>query len=214
MAENDHIEPQIADINQRVKNQTVKYQVGDINDRLTLNELNLEYYNYIIIVSYSDVYGVQEADAITLITLMHIRDIATKLNKKLNIVSEILDMKNRALADLSKADDFIISDQIISLVLAQLSENKELSYIFEELFDARGFEIYLKPAENYAILSQATDFYQVTEAALLKREVPIGYRINTFADNPNENYGIILNPSKSEIVFFKPEDKIIVIAEE
>ena len=214
LAEAENLDEQINDINQRLKNQTVKFQKGDINDRTILNELNLEYYNYIIIVSYSDTYGVQEADAITLISLMHIRDIATKCNKKFNIVSEILDMKNRALADLSKADDFIISDQIISLVLAQLSENNELSYIFEELFDADGYEIYLKPAGNYATLGQATDFYELTEAAILKKEIAIGYRINSFADNPDKYYGIKLNPKKSEPIFFNADDKIIVIAEE
>jgi len=115
---------------------------------------------------------------------------------------------------LSKADDFIISDQIISLVLAQLSENKELSYIFEELFDAEGFEVYLKPATSYAFPGKETNFYQVSEVALLKREIPIGYRIAADAYNPNKQYGITLNPTKSDTILFDAEDKIIVIAED
>lgn len=214
LAESDAMEDTVADLNLKIKNQKITYQKGDINDREILNNVNLEYFNYIIIVSYSDYYGMQEADAITLITLMHIRDIGAKLGKKFNIVSEILDMKNRALADLSKADDFIISDQIISLVLAQLSENNELNYIFEELFDARGYEIYLKPANNYAFLDTPTDFYQVTEVGLAKKEIPIGYRIDAISDNPDLLYGIKLNPTKSEKITFKEGDKIIVIAEE
>lgn len=213
MAEADNLEEQVAEINQRIKNQKVTVQKADINDRTTLNEANLANYDYIIILSYSDIYGIQESDAITLITLMHVRDIAHKCAKKFNIVSEILDIKNRALADLSKADDFIISDQIIALVLAQLSENKELSVIFEELFDSEGYEIYLKPASAYAVSGQATDFYQITDVAMDKGEVAIGYRIKIFADNPDKNYGIMLNPPKSEVLFLKPDDKIIVIAE-
>lgn len=214
IAENENMDEQIEDLKSKLNNQTVSFKKGDINDRAVLNDLNLEYYDYIIILSYSDNYGIQEADAITLITLMHIRDIASKLKKRFNIVSEILDIKNRALADLSRADDFIISVQIISNVLAQLSENKELSKIFDELFDSSGYEIYLKPASNYAVVGQATDFYQVTEVAMSKGQIPIGYRIRKNADDPKSNYGIVLNPKKSEVVFFTAEDKIIVIAEE
>ncbi|MFN0050396.1 MAG: CASTOR/POLLUX-related putative ion channel, partial [Cytophagales bacterium] len=214
LAEDDGLEEHIEELRPKIKNQTIKYKKGDINDRSILNELDLEYYNYIIIVSYSDIYGMQEADAITLITLMHIRDIGEKYNKRFNIVSEILDMKNRALADISKADDFIISDQIISLVLAQLSENNELSHIFEELFDATGYEVYLKPASNYAFAGEPTDFYQISEVALSKREIPIGYRINSLSDDHAKLYGIKLNPNKSEKVIFGNEDKIILIAEE
>jgi hypothetical protein len=214
LAEATDMEEQVADLNLKVKNQTINFKKGDINDRSTLNELDLAYFSYIIIVSYSDTHGMQEADAITLITLMHIRDIGEKLHKKFNIVSEILDIKNRALADISKADDFIISDQIISLVLAQLSENNELAHIFEELFDAKGFEVYLKPAENYAILGEQTDFYQVSESAIAKREIAIGYRIGALSDNPKDLYGITLNPFKSNKLQFTVEDKIILIAEE
>jgi hypothetical protein len=34
------------------------------------------------------------------------------------------------------------------------------------------------------------------------------------ADNPNKNYGVVLNPNKSDIINFSEGDKIIVIAEE
>ena len=92
LAESEGIEAQIEDLSDKVTQQTIKFKRGDINDRNTLNALDLEYYNYIIIVSYSDMYGMQEADAITLITLMHIRDIGDKISKRFNIVSEILDL--------------------------------------------------------------------------------------------------------------------------
>jgi len=214
VAETDGLEAQIEELKNMTKTQTIKFQKGDVNDRAMLNQIDLEYFNYIIIVSYSDVYGMQEADAITLITLMHIRDIGDKLGKRFNIVSEILDIKNRSLADLSKADDFIVSDQIISLVLAQLSENNELSYVFEELFDAKGSEVYMKPAYSYAVPGRETNFYQVSEVALLRGEIPIGYRLSANSDNPNANYGIKLNPLKSETITFAATDKIIVIAED
>lgn len=208
------LEESVKELDAKTTNQSVTFKKGDINDRNLLNTLNLEYFDYIIILSYSDKLGPQEADAITLITLMHVRDIATNCGKKFNIVSEMLDIKNRALADASKADDFIISDQIISLILAQLSENNELASIFEDLFDADGNEIYLKPAKHYVKEGEPTDFHQVIHNASLKKEVAIGYRLFRNIDKADKYYGIMLNPLKSEKIAYTEQDMIIVIAEE
>ncbi|MDX2189692.1 MAG: NAD-binding protein [Bacteroidota bacterium] len=213
VAEGDNLEEQVLDLDAKTPNQRVKYKKGDINDKAMLNKLDLAYYDYIIILSYSDTYGTQEADAITLITLMYIRDIGEKMGKSFNIVSEMLDIKNRDLADASKADDFIISDQIISLVLAQLSENNELSAIFEDLFDADGLEIYLKPASNYVKLGEPIDFYHIVDMASRKKETALGYRLKrTMTVGPR--YGVVLNPMKSEKVSYEEGDLIIVLAEE
>ena len=50
----------------------------------------------------------------------------------------MLDLRNRELAEVTQADDFIVSDQLISLMLAQVAENKHLNAVFADLFDPRG----------------------------------------------------------------------------
>lgn len=213
IAEIDNLEDMVQELDIETPNQKVVCKRGDINDRSLLNKLNLEFYDDIIINSYHDLYGTQEADAVTLITLMHVRDIASKLDKKFNIVSEMLDIKNQQLADKHHVDDFIVSDQIISLVMAQLSENKELASIFEDIFDAEGNEIYLKPASNYAKLEVPVNFYEISDVALQKKEIAIGYRK---MKNTSElkNFGIVLNPKKSDKITLSAEDKVIVISED
>ena len=42
----------------------------------------------------------------TMVTLLHLRDIAEKAGHRLAIVSEMLDLRNRMLAEVAKADDF------------------------------------------------------------------------------------------------------------
>ena len=42
-------------------------------------------------------------------------------------VSEMLDVRNRELAEVTSADDFIVSDKLVSLMLSQVSENRELT---------------------------------------------------------------------------------------
>ena len=42
------------------------------------------------------------------------------------------DINNRSLAEVTQADDFIVSDKLVSLMLAQVSENKKL---MDDIFD-------------------------------------------------------------------------------
>jgi len=102
---------------------------------------------------------IQESDAQTLICLLHLRNIGSKYTKNLSIVSEMRDLRNREIGLVTKADDFIIGDNIISLMLVQLSENKELKPVFDELFQSYGSEIYLKPIKNYIKTGELVDFY-------------------------------------------------------
>ena len=61
----------------------------------------------------------------------------------------MLDLRNRALAEVTRADDFIVSDRMTSLLLSQVAENKHLKAVFDDLFDPEGSEIYLRPASEY-----------------------------------------------------------------
>ena len=61
----------------------------------------------------------------------------------------MLDDRNRELAEVTEADDFIVSDKLLSLMLSQISENKHLKAVFADLFDPEGSEIYVKPAVDY-----------------------------------------------------------------
>jgi ion channel POLLUX/CASTOR len=195
------------------KNQAVTFQEGDTTDRRTLDELGVQNYKHVIVLSYSDSLDPQQADARTLITLLHLRDMAEHSGHSFSIVSEMLDVRNRALAEVTQADDFIVSDKLISLMLSQISENKELNAVFADVFDPEGSEIYLKLASNYVALGQPLNFYTVVEAARRRGEVALGYRLRADANNPEKAYGVAVNPDKSKEVSFSEWDRIIVLAE-
>jgi hypothetical protein len=197
---------------QDLKNQRVCVRYGDTSDRNLLEDLDLGKYDHIILLSYSDRLSQQQADARTLITLLHVRDIAQKNNYDYSIVTEMLDVRNRRLASVTKVDDFIVSDRMISLLLAQISENKELNRVFADLFSTGGSELYLKPIDQYVRVGQQVNFYTLVEAARKRNEVAVGYRINAFAADYVHGFGISLNPPKSETIAFHPEDRVIVLA--
>jgi voltage-gated potassium channel Kch len=47
-------------------------------------------------------------------------------------------LRNRELAEVAHVDDFIVSDHLVSLMMAQLSENAELFDVFTDIFDPEG----------------------------------------------------------------------------
>ncbi len=198
---------------QSLKQQTVTIQPGDITERDLLESLNVASFDHIIVLSCSDGCDVQHADAQTLITLLHLREMSEHAHKDLAIVSEMLDVRNRELAEVTRADDFIVSDQLVSLLLAQVAENKYLNAVFADLFDPEGSEIYLKSASDYVTPGTPVNFYTIIEAARRRDEVAMGYRIKNQARDADKSYGVVVNPDKSKLVTFTEGDKIIVIAE-
>jgi voltage-gated potassium channel Kch len=195
------------------KNLDVTFQKGDPTSRKILDDLYAHEYDHIIVLAAKESLPAQRADAKTLITLLHLRDIAEQKGVDLNVVSEMIDDRNRELAEVTQADDFIVSDQLISLMLSQVSENKRLTDVFDELFSASGAEIYLRPAELYVTAGAEVDFYTVLEAARRRGETAIGYRIDAHARSSEHMYGVSVNPNKPEKRAYVPGDRIIVLAE-
>lgn len=197
---------------QRLQNLTITFQEGETTRRAVLDELPIPQYQHVLILSDSDHLDAQAADARTLITLIHLRDLSAKFAHKLSITSEMLDGQNRDLATVTQADDFIVSERLVSLFLAQLAENKELAQVFADLFDADGAEIYLKPVGEYVTVDKPLTFYTVVEAARQRNEIAIGYRLLRYAQDPAQMYGVRLNPLKSTLVTYGPEDRLVVLA--
>lgn len=204
----------LKELQQTVSHLTITFVRGDINNKKTLESMDIELYDHVIILSYTEGIDLQESDAKTLITLLHLRNISEKTGKQLSIVSEMLDMRNRELAEVAKADDFIVSDNLISLMLTQLSENKFLKQVYDILFESEGSELYLKDVEQYVKTEEKMNFYSVLESASLKGQTAVGYRKMEFANDSSKFYGIKINPAKSDKVSFAPGDKIIVLAED
>ena len=187
---------------------------GDVTDGDVLEELGLGDYQHIIVLAEKDQGGMHEADARTLITLLGLRDIEDRQGLDLKIVSEMLDDRNRELAEVTKADDFIVSDKLVSLVLSQISENPELREVFRILFSSEGSEIYLRPAELYVKPGEQVDFYTVLESARLRGETAIGYRVAVDARDSANSYGVRVNPRKTDAITFAAGDRVIVLADD
>jgi voltage-gated potassium channel Kch len=213
LAGDENLAGEVRECASRLINQSLEALVGDSTDRAVLESLGFDGFDHVILLSCLERLSAQQADSRTLISLLHLRDIADKNNLHFSITSEMLDVRNRNLAEVTRADDFIVSGRLISLMLAQIAENKRLNAVFGDLFDPEGSEVYLKPVEDYLVLGQPVNYYTVLEAARQRGETAIGYRKVSLAKDAAASYGVVLNPAKSLEVDFQPGDKIIVLAE-
>jgi len=184
----------------------VRVKHGDTRDRSVLESLDITAYGNIIVLA-DDLLEPLAADSRVLVTLLHLRDMLARRGRNVQIVSEMRDDRDRALAQLTRADDFVVSEQLVSLLMTQISENRHLRSVFADLFDAEGAEIYVRHASYYVRPNQEMTFATVVESARRRGEVAIGYRI---AD-PGDGDGVILNPSKLRPM--PPIDRVIVLAD-
>lgn len=195
-----------------LKAQTLEVRVGDTTDRDLIEAIEPQTFDHIIVMC-SDDLPPQRADARVLVTLLHLREIGERLSLDFSIVSEMRDVRNRQLAEVTQADDFIVSEKLVSLMMSQVAENKDLYPVLMDLFDPEGAEIYLKPVDRYVLPGNAMTFNTVVEAAKRRGEIAIGYRIASRARDASNAYGVKVNPKKSDLVTFTSEDKVIVVAE-
>ena len=170
-----------------------------------LESLDVAGYGNVIVLS-DDLLDPMTADSRVLVTLLHLRDMLSKRGRTVPIVSEMRDDRDRALAQLTRADDFVVSEQMVSLLMTQIAENRHLESVFTDLFDPDGAEIYVRPSSYYLRDVPGHTFATLADCARRRGEVAIGYRI---ADPP-EGHGVVLNPDKEAPMPLI--DRVIVLA--
>lgn len=196
-----------------LKNIILDAHVCDTTNRDALRR-HLRDFDHVIIMAYSDIFDIQHADAHTIVTLLHMRYFVQQASHHFNIVSEIMDTRNRELVESSDVDDFVISDNMVSMLLAQISENKGINAVYTELLTVVDNEIYLKPITDYIDITKPVSFHTLVAAALRRSEVAVGYRI-AVTESRGTHSTVVINPEdKFALVQFAANDKLIVVSEE
>ena len=187
--------------------------VAPTTDRSTLESHVVPGLDQVIVLCYSDHLGVQAADARTLVTLLHVRDILKRLDSAAPVVSEMLDDRNRVLAQVAHVDDVVVSGEIVSLLITQLSEDRRLEAVFGQLLGNEGSEIYLRPAEWYVQHGRLVSYATVIAGAAARGETAVGYKADTLTGEGVAGSGVIVNPAKSRMFDVQPGDRVVVLAD-
>lgn len=160
-----------------------------------------------IVLCYKERLSEAQADARVLLTLLHLRSAIDSAGAATNIVAELLDERDVNLTPSRHTDEFIVSERLTALLMAQVSENRDLEPVFEDLLDEEGCEIYLKPAQLYAPAGQVS-FADVTAAAASRGEIALGYQASGGGGRR-----VVINPPKSETFTPSGDERVIVLAE-
>lgn len=189
-----------------LKNLKLKHVEGDPTVPDALRRVVSPDFAVAMVVADTDL-DAEEADARTVITVLLLRDLFKSLgDKKPRIVSEILDPRTKDLIEQDYGADFVVSSEITSMLMAQISERRELHAVFADLFDSEGNEVYLKRAACFVLPGRTTPWLEVQKAARERREVAIGYL--------KRGQTPLINPPQGESIVFGDEDRIIVLAED
>jgi hypothetical protein len=129
------------------------------------------------------------------------------------LVAEILDSRKAELARVAAVDDLVVSDNLAALLIAQVSENPSLAPVFDDLFDAAGAAINVKPIEHYVPLGKSISYGElVAIASAAHGESAIGYRVAA-ASRDDASTGVRLNPNKNDEFTPAAGDGLIVIGD-
>ena len=167
----------------------------------------------VIVLCYSDDLDPDSADAKTLSTLLHVRDILGRAGNDAPVVSEMIDDRDRELAQVADIDDVVVSGEIVSLVLTHLAEDAEIEPVLRDLFRAEGSEVYLRPAEWYVTPDVDVCWATVVASASRRGETAIGYSSPSLAEG-DAAFGVVVNLPKSQLLVVGPGDRIVVLAED
>lgn len=185
---------------------------GSTTDRATLERHVVDDLDQIIVLCYSQHLETQAADARTLVTLLHVRDILRRTDAQTPVVSEMLDDRNRVLASVADVDDVVVSGEIVSLLVTQLSEDQRLEPVFRELLSNEGSEIYLRPAEWYVQPGEDVTYATIVAGASRRNETALGFKSASLAED-GQRFGVVVNPPKSMTFAVTAGDCVVVLAE-
>lgn len=191
---------------------TMTLHRGDVTRPETLRRLDVHSYDSVIVLGQDPAPGQpsDDPDNRTLVTLLLLRQLEEATGCELPVVTELIDDRNRALAPVGPGADVIISGKLIGLLMAQISQNRHLAAVFEELFSADGTGVRMRPATDYVLPGRETSFATVVAAARRRGECAMGYRSHDDSST-GPGYGVRINPPKAERRRWTVEDEVVVV---
>ena len=202
-------------------------QEMDLNDLDRLNEMEPQDFDSILILSPGG-NTIEEMDANVISMLIRIRQILISKNQVQNnkdtgvkwpkLITEVMDSENIDIILNSGVKDFMVSNQFVSQIMAQVSEEPMALDVYDDLFQSEGSELYIKPASYYFDFNDnesiTIPYGECVQAARLRNEVILGVQIHTDQNNKENMFGIALIPNKDDVFTLSAKDGLISLAED
>ncbi len=231
VAPDSQIDLLVKEISEEIKNSVAKLRKkyptiklrslsANLSGENILEKLAPEQYDSVIFLA-EEKENIEEVDARTISLLLRFRQYFKKSfsakgeRVSTQLITEIMNSENTELVLETGVKDFLISNQFVSKMMAQVSQEPDVMRVYENLFSPEGSEIYLKPASIYfENFPQKVSFADCIQVALSKGETCFGIRIAAQETEEKNGYGVHLVPKQSQVFELKEEDSLIVLAED
>jgi hypothetical protein len=171
----------------------------------TLDQINFRKFSNILLLS-DDRYNDEEADTITISTLLTIKNSIKQLLKSPKITIQIKIDKNKELIQEDDLLEFVVSDSLIGGIMSQVSENPKIYDTINELLNEWGNEIYFldlnKLTEDIFPLN-IIDAFKICNSL---NSSMIGYKVAA-------TQNIVINPIKTSNFKLSINDQLILIGD-
>jgi len=157
-----------------------------------------------------------DSDSRTLVTSIIVRNFqkeahGNKARDYCTNVAEILDTRSQALTKGAKLNDYVCTNDMVAMVLAQAALEPEILSLMEELFRPDGSELHIKDIRLYAREGEALNWWELTSRARLRAHAAIGY----IKQSVDAFIPPVLNPEdKDEKHVWCYGDKLVVFSED
>lgn len=202
------VSSQIADGESALNHLQVRRVCRDVYGDDALDALLAEHPTCVIVLSEPELPG--DADARTLTILLQLSHHYQENPEQVVVVSEMLSKRNQALATCSHVNDIVIGSNLAALVLTQVSQNRLLRPVFEELLTDCGNEICIRPVRLFIHTGVPVTLYTLAAAVGRTGQLLLGLRIR----DENGQAKVLLNPDKAVVYHFQPEDCAVVLAQD
>lgn len=215
--ENEYLREKVIHLKAQYPGFTIELQeANSLKYEELLNIQPFTYDNLIILSQDLDDQSADKIDSDTLIILLWLRKIKESIDHyNTKIITQVLNSENQEIITQTDVDDFIISNKLITMILAQLSEAPLIKLVYDDLFSEDGSEIYVKPAHLYfdSFPNQLV-FADIIGVAARRNEVCLGIRKAKMRKDAQSNFGVKLNLGKTEEVVIEEGDFLVVLSED
>ena len=192
-------------------------QCVDIYNKDRLNDLLADFDPHdVLILSDVEDGELDQEDRRIIELVLYLRDYRATADRGFGITCQVNSESTRELIDVAGNDDYIVSRRLAALLMAQISQKREMSEFFNIILSSEGFEIYVKKALHYIPVDVDLDLYTVSASVAKRGDILIGLR----QERGGRYQDPVINPAKHnddgslKMYRFTENDFLVVLAED
>lgn len=202
------------EMHMKLDNLEVYQIIGNQTKKEDLEDVPLETYDSILILADEDLeksenhMDMVQTDSRSLTTLLLIRSMQQDRLKGVQdveptVISEILDPRTKSLLHTTEVSDYVTSNELVSMAIAMVAEQRDVNKVLQELFSSDGNLILVRPMTDYVKQGETACFWEIMWIAKSRHDLAIGYK---------SEGKVHLNPGdKAELRVWSPDDELVIL---